>query len=117
MVDAYAPPRPSRLCCEECFVSNLKSADEPAFGPNGWKSYPEKLDHCFAWQAIHSLVKQLTKKDEMSKESFLPDAHTLYMMRDEFGMCQAVNEEIQDRQMEMVNRISNLMKQKLKVTR
>jgi len=105
-----------RLCCVDCFASNLKSADEPALGPDGWKSYPEVLNHGIVWGSANSLVKEWVQKDDLTRESFLPDAHTLYMLYDESGMCSAVSQQIHDRQTEMMGRLSELMREKLSMS-
>mmetsp|Transcript_28713 Transcript_28713/g.83233 ORF Transcript_28713/g.83233 Transcript_28713/m.83233 type:complete len:327 (+) Transcript_28713:85-1065(+) len=99
-----------RLCCVECFVSNLKSSggDERAKeGGEDWTSYPNILERGVAFTAARDLLENASKgKTEIERSCFLPDAYTLYSLYDTCGMCPAITACIQDAQSDLISTVS-----------
>ena len=99
-----------RLCCEECFVANLRSSSD---GDNDddretWKSYPQILEEGVAFTAAREMMTEALKKSgsKLVRSSFLPDAFSLYSLYDESGLCAAVTACIQDAQSDLIETIS-----------
>lgn len=101
-----------RLCCEECFVANLKKSTSPGDDDGAackeeeeWKSYPKILEEGVAFTAARKMLTDALRH-KIDHSTFLPDAYSLYSLYNETGMCAAITACIQDAQSDLLEAVS-----------